>query len=134
MEKFVELPSSTNISKYAHDELLFDDMQAYQKLLLNWISGLEFKEMKICISRPSGKSFFYDKYMVENEKMKIDSLCTQYIDPEILAEINTNELIKEMEKNDVLNKRRNQKSSPRINRRSYQTIGRSKYGSRTRDN
>lgn len=116
MEKFV---SSTFIPKYEFDELL-----AYQKLLLDRITDPGFNERRIYISRPHGKSFYgmYNKLErnEESERIEFNTLTSQYyIDPEILAEINTKELIKEMEKNDVLNNRRNQKPSSRINRRSY---------------
>ncbi len=132
----------------------FDGIEAimpYQQALMKRIKDSNFKDVKICVARTPGKSnMFYDMFMLarqsgkteftndwltecieENrrvsEEKREELFLNQYMnDPELMAKLEANDLINEMEKNYVLNKRRNQKQSPRINRRSYQTIGRSK--------
>lgn len=92
------------------DLILAEEAPAYQKLLL-MVGDIKFKELKMCNSRAPGKSLFYkDNYEWWKRINRIEfdySRKYYYIDPEILSEINTKELIKERKKNDALNKRRN---------------------------
>lgn len=125
----------------------------YQQALFDRINDPNFKETKICIARTPGKSIsFYDVFIqarrsgrteftrvwlddcikiakeISDEKIRgQESFMSQYyIDPELMAEFDAKNLINEMENNNVINKRRNQKQSSWAHRRGNPNFSRSK--------